>query len=60
MIWLLQTLEPILSEVRSTKNLCIQVRDEYIKFILEKNDNETVHDYMVRFKANLKALELFG
>ena len=52
-------LEPLLAEIRSKKNVCVQLREKYLKFILTKQyENEPVHDYMTRFKMNLKLLKL--
>ena len=60
-VWLLNIIEPLLAEIRSKKKICAQLIEKYLKFMLtHKYDNETVHDYMTHFKANLKALKLAG
>ena len=41
--------------------MSLQIRDKLLQWLLTKKyDNESVHNYMTRFRANTKSLHIAG
>ena len=60
-IWLLHRIEENIAGLSKEKNKCVLLREKMMTFNLTRqNENETVHDYLTRFKTNLRSLKLAG
>ena len=44
-VWILKSIERLLAEISSKKKVCVQLQENYIKFILKRQfENENVHE----------------
>ena len=55
-IWLLKTIKKNLAGLKDKKHMSLKIRDKLLQWILTKQYyNESVHNYMTRFRANTKS-----
>ena len=60
-VWLMGRIEENIAGLSVRKNNCVQLREKLLQFLLTRQyKGEKPHEYMVRFKTNVRALKMVG